>query len=146
MSKLEELLKEKYNISEAESKESTQCLIDLFKIFHQIDSRQKQENLIQEQSNIKVKEVQIEFIKPNNGMIGFASLIIENSIYLSSIAIHKKLNAEGYRITYPSKGKFSIFYPINKEVSRQIEEAIFKKLEEVINKSKELCSDIIIIH
>ena len=84
---------------------------------------------------IKITEVQIEFIKPNNGMIGFASLVINDSIYLSSIAIHKKLSAEGCRITYPSKGQFSIFYPINKEVSKQIEEAIFNKLNDVmINK------------
>ncbi len=83
-----------------------------------------------------IKEVQIEFIKPNNGMIGFASILINDSIFLSSIAIHKKLNAEGYRITYPSKGKFSIFYPINKEVSKQIEEAIFEKLNDVMIKSK----------
>jgi DNA-binding cell septation regulator SpoVG len=84
---------------------------------------------------MKITEVQIEFIKPNNGMIGFASLVIDSSFYLSSIAIHKKLNAEGYRLTYPSKGQFGIFYPINKEVSRLVEEKIFKKLEEVmINK------------
>lgn len=85
---------------------------------------------------IKITEVQIEFIKPNNGMIGFASIVIEGSIFLSSIAIHKKLSAEGYRITYPSKGQFQIFYPISKEVSRQIEEAIFEKLNDVMIKSK----------
>jgi DNA-binding cell septation regulator SpoVG len=93
---------------------------------------------------IKISEVQIEFIKPNNGMIGFASILINDSIFLSSIAIHKKLNTEGYRITYPSKGQFQIFYPINKEVSKQIEEAIFEKLNDVMNKSKNLCSNIII--
>ncbi len=85
---------------------------------------------------MKITEAQIEFIKPSNGMIGFASLVIDGSMYLSSIAIHKKLNAEGYRLTYPSKGQFGIFYPINKEVSKQIEETIFKKLEEVMMNKK----------
>jgi DNA-binding cell septation regulator SpoVG len=85
---------------------------------------------------MKITEVQIEFIKPNNGMIGFASLVIDGRMYLSSIAIHKKLNAEGYRLTYPSNGQFGIFYPINKEASRQIEEIIFKKLEEVMMSKK----------
>ena len=87
-------------------------------------------------TKINITCCQIELIKPNNGMIGFASILVNDSIFLSSIAIHKKLNAEGYRITYPSKGQFSIFYPINKEVSRQIEGAIFEKLEEVMIKSK----------
>jgi hypothetical protein len=36
-------------------------------------------------------------------------------------------------MTYLSKGQFSIFYPINKEVSRQIEEAIFEKLNDIFD-------------
>lgn len=87
-------------------------------------------------NKIFVSEIQIEFIKPNNGMIGFASILINDSIFLSSIAVHKKLSAEGYRITYPSKGQFQIFYPINKEISQMIERAIFKKLNDVMSKSK----------
>ena len=83
---------------------------------------------------MNITEINIEFIKPNNGMIGFASLVIDGNLYLSSIAIHKKLQEEGYRITYPSKGNFSIFHPINKTTSKQIEEAVFKKLKEVMSK------------
>ena len=83
---------------------------------------------------MQITEIQIEFIKPNNALIAFASLVIDGNLYLSSIAIHKKLQEEGYRITYPSKGSFSIFYPINKTTSNQIEEAIFKKLKEVMSK------------
>lgn len=83
---------------------------------------------------MQITEINIEFIKPNNGMIGFASLVIDGNLYLSSIAIHKKLNEEEYRITYPSKGSFSIFHPINKTTSKEIEEAIFKKLKEVMSK------------
>jgi hypothetical protein len=44
---LEKLLKEKYNISEAESNQASKRLVDLFKIFYQVDSRQKQEKLIE---------------------------------------------------------------------------------------------------
>jgi stage V sporulation protein G len=74
-------------------------------------------------------------IKPYNGLIAFASLVVDDNIFLSSIAIHKKLNAEGYRLTYPSKGKFTIFHPINKQTSAEIEEAIFRKLNEVMKKA-----------
>lgn len=88
---------------------------------------------------MNITEVQIEFVKPNNGLIAFASLVIDGNIYLSSIAIHKKLTEEGYRITYPSKGSFSIFYPINKTTSKQIEEVIFKKLKEVMSR-KNVCA------
>ncbi len=83
---------------------------------------------------MKITEVQIEFIKPCNGMIAFASVVIDGGINLSSIAVHKKLYANGYRITYPSKGKFAIFHPINQETSFAIEQAIFNKLKEVTEK------------
>ena len=83
---------------------------------------------------MNITEINIEFIKPHNGLIAFASLVIDGNLYLSSIAIHKKLQSEEYRITYPNKGSFSIFHPINKATSKQIEEAIFKKLKEVMSK------------
>ena len=85
---------------------------------------------------MQTTEIQIELIKPNNGLIGFASLVVDGNIYLSSIAIHKKLSSSGYRLTYPSKGKFAIFHPINKEASNQIEQAIFAKLKDVMKKVK----------
>jgi stage V sporulation protein G len=79
-------------------------------------------------------------VKPNNGIIGFASLVINNGIYLSSIAIHKKLNSKGYRLTYPAKkasqGQLAnIYHPINKETSLTIESAIFTKLKDVMTKA-----------
>lgn len=83
---------------------------------------------------MKISEVQIELIKPNNGLIGFASLVIDDNFYLSSIAIHKKLNTDGYRLTYPNKGHFTIFHPINKQTSTQVESAIFEKLKDVMKK------------
>ncbi len=88
---------------------------------------------------MNITEIQIEFIKPNNGIIAFASIVVDGNLCLSSIAIHKKLQSEEYRITYPSKGSFSIFHPINKTTSKHIEEAIFKKLKEVMSK-KNVCA------
>jgi stage V sporulation protein G len=53
--------------------------------------------------NDYVSEVNIEIVKPNNGLIGFASVVINDSIYLGSIAVYKKLNTQGCRILYPKK-------------------------------------------
>jgi len=85
---------------------------------------------------MKITEVQIDFIKPNNGLIAFASLVLNSDIYLSSIGIHKKIDGTGYRITYPSKGKHSVYYPINRIAGQAIESEIFKKLKDVMNKIK----------
>lgn len=80
-----------------------------------------------------ITEVQIDFIKPQNGLIGFASIVIDHNLYLSSIAIHKRLDNRGYRLTYPRKGNFDLFHPINHYTSKQIEKAIFDHLNHVKN-------------
>lgn len=90
---------------------------------------------------IKISEVQINLIKPNAGIVGFASLVVNDSIYLSSIAIHKKIEGSEYRITYPTKklsidNSINLFHPINRQASFEIEQAIFTKLKEVMNKGK----------
>lgn len=82
-----------------------------------------------------ISEINISIIKPKDGLIGFASLVLYNSIYLSSIGIYRKLSG-GYRITYPTKiinnQNFEIFHPINSELSKAIEEAIFSKIKEIL--------------
>ena len=83
---------------------------------------------------ISISEVKISLIKPQDGLIGFASLVINESIYLSSIGIHTKLGKDEYRLTYPAKGKFDIFHPIDIETSSAIEQAILGKLKEVMSK------------
>ena len=88
---------------------------------------------------MKISEVQIDFIKPNNGLIAFASLVVNGAVFLSSIGIHKKIDGRGYRLTYPSKGKHSVYYPINKIAGQAIESEIFKKLKDVMNKVNESC-------
>ncbi len=84
---------------------------------------------------MKISEVEVVFVKPNNGLIAFASCVVDGSLYLSNIAIHKKLNVDGYRLTYPNKGHYTIFHPINKKASQAIEFEIFKKLKNVMKKA-----------
>lgn len=83
-----------------------------------------------------VTEVQIIPIKPKDGLIALASVVIDNSLYLGSIGVHLKLDGSGYRITYPTKKvaekSFNIYHPIDKDTSKAIEDAITKKVKEVI--------------
>lgn len=89
----------------------------------------------------KVSEVQIVPIKAQNGLIAFASIVIDDSLYLGSIGVHSRIDGSGYRLTYPTKpvgGRdLNIYHPINKEASEAIERAIFAKAKEVI----ERCND-----
>ncbi len=85
----------------------------------------------------KITEIQIVPIKPFNGLVGFASLVYENSFYLGTIGIYTKPQG-GYRLTYPTRkgatGNFNIFHPINREVAEEIEKLIISKFEDVTKK------------
>ena len=83
---------------------------------------------------IKITEIQIVPIKPRNGLIAFASVVLEHSVYLGSLGVYTKLDSSGYRITYPTKKvgdrNINIYHPINKETSKAIEgTTISKKVE-----------------
>lgn len=86
---------------------------------------------------MKISEVNIVLIKPKNGLVGFASVVVDDALYLGSIAIHQKLNG-GFRLTYPTKNsgmhQGNIFHPINGVAGKALESAIFKKLNDVMNK------------
>lgn len=97
---------------------------------------------------MKITEVNIQFIKPANGLIGFASLVIDDALFIGSIGIHEKLDGSGYRLTYPTKksslNQRPLFHPINREFGAAIESAIFEKLKNVMSKiyDRHGCSDI----
>jgi len=86
---------------------------------------------------MKITEIQILPIKANNGLVAFASCVVDGSLYLGSIGVHKRLDGSGFRLTYPTKKvadkDFHIFHPINKQASKEIEEAIILKAEEIMD-------------
>lgn len=90
----------------------------------------------------KIKEIQIIPVKPNNGLVAFASLIYDENLYLGSIGIIKKRFSEGYRILYPTKKlgerSINIFHPINRVISEELEKAILKKAKEILNFDKDV--------
>ena len=87
---------------------------------------------------MKISEVNIILIKPRDGLIGFASIVVDDALYMGSIGIHQKLNGNGYRLTYPTKQagnqRTDIFHPINSDAGKAIENTIISKLNDVMNK------------
>jgi len=85
---------------------------------------------------MKITEIQIIPIKPRDGLVAFASVVAGNSLYLGSIGVYTRIDGSGYRITYPTKKvgnrDIDIYHPINKEMSRAIEEAVISRAEEIM--------------
>ncbi len=86
----------------------------------------------------RLSEIQIIPIKPQNGLVAFASFVLDKNLYLGSIGIVTKPQG-GYRLTYPTKKvgikDINIFHPINKGFAEAIEKEVLVALEKVMNKN-----------
>lgn len=85
---------------------------------------------------MKISEVNVTPVKPHNGLVAIASVVVDENIYLNSIAVLTKLDGS-YRLLYPTKNiggrSIHIFHPINQTTSRHIERAIFEKCNELFS-------------
>ena len=93
-------------------------------------------------NKLLISEIQIIPVKPRDGLIAFASCVINNSLYIGNIAIYTSpSNPEGYRLAYltktlPNGKEINCVHPINKETSDIISETIIKKFMMVTTESK----------
>lgn len=83
---------------------------------------------------MKVSEVNIAPIKPSNGLVAFASVVLDDSLYLGSIGVHSRLDGS-FRITYPTKKlgnkELNLYHPINRDVGNLIEQAVVSKCQQL---------------
>lgn len=86
---------------------------------------------------MKISDVKVSLVAPKDGLIAFASVVLESGFYVGGIAVHEKLDGTGYRLTYPTRKAanqtFNICHPITREASKVIERAIFQELKNVKN-------------
>jgi stage V sporulation protein G len=86
-----------------------------------------------------VSEVNITPVKPSGGLVAFASCVIDGQLYIGSLGVHKRLDGNGYRITYPTKKlgsrQLNYYYPISKIAGNAIEQAVSEKCIELFERS-----------
>jgi len=88
--------------------------------------------------NLEISEINIIPVKPKEGLLGFASCVLNQSLYLGGIAIRTDLSNKGYRLVFPTKkfsnGKeISLFHPINRQFGKFIADKILCEWEKVTN-------------
>ncbi len=85
----------------------------------------------------RLSEIQIIPIKPQNGLVAFASFVLDKNLYLGSIGIMTRPQG-GYRLIYPTKKiaerSLNIFYPISREFALAVEQEVVKQFEDVMKK------------
>lgn len=86
---------------------------------------------------MKISDLNISLVNHSAGLVGFANFVLDETLYVSGIAIHEKRDGSGYRLTYPTRRSgeqvFNLFHPVNRQASKAIEHAIFRNLKNVLN-------------
>ena len=86
---------------------------------------------------MKVSKVEIVSIRPKQGLLGFATVEIDEQLLLHSIGIHMRKDGSGYRLTYPTRSGSThgdpLFHPIEPGLSKEIERCVFSKAKEIFN-------------
>ncbi len=84
----------------------------------------------------EIGEVEIVPIKPREGLVAFASCVMDKKLYLGGIGVHVKLDGSGYRLAYPCKKlgetNIPIYHPISKQLGDVITEAIGEKMNKLM--------------
>ena len=86
--------------------------------------------------DVMITEIQVMPVRPQNGLIGFASFVLDGKYYVGSVAVYTRLNGAGYRLVYPAKKvgerQINTFYPISQEVGAEIEIAVGRKVDDIV--------------
>ena len=84
-----------------------------------------------------ISEIQIVPIKPKDGLIAFASFVLDGKYHVSGVAIFTRLGKSAYRLVYPSRKvgdkNINLFYPINQFIGKFIEDAISEKVDQLFS-------------
>ncbi|MCA9341552.1 septation protein SpoVG family protein [Candidatus Saccharibacteria bacterium] len=90
---------------------------------------------------MEVTEVNIVPVKAIDGLVAFASCVVNGQLYLGSLGVRRRLDGSGYRITYPTKRigsqELNYFHPLNRQTGNAIEQAIAAKCNELFERSDE---------
>ena len=90
----------------------------------------------------KISELEIIPVKPKDGLIGFASFVLDAKYYVSSVAIYSRLDGSGFRLVYPTKKvgekNINIFHPITQGAGKIIEETVINKVNDIFYKQQRI--------
>jgi len=86
---------------------------------------------------LDIAAVEIVPVRPRNGLVAFASCIINGQLFLGGIGIHSRLKGQGFRLVFPAKvlpngKKIEFFHPINRHAGEVLENTIGEKYESLV--------------
>ena len=87
-----------------------------------------------------ISEVQFYPVKPQDGLLGFVSFVLNGQFWMGSVAVFSRREG-GYRLVYPTRKvagqNINVFHPINQEVGLLVEQAVSEKVAEIFSEQHE---------
>lgn len=87
-----------------------------------------------------ISEINIVPVKPQAGLVAFASFVLYDAVYCGSVAVFTRPDGT-YRLSYPNKrvsGRdLDVFHPINRDVGNVIEQAVIAAYEDVMRRNND---------
>lgn len=84
---------------------------------------------------IKVSKIEIVPIPPKNGLVAFASFLINDCFFIGNVAIYSSPSCpNGFRLVFPTKAGVSCFHPVNRAVGMKIQNQVISRYLEIIEK------------
>jgi len=88
---------------------------------------------------VVISEIQIIPVKPKDGLVAFASCVINGQLYIGNIAIYSRPDGNSFRLAYPTKtlpnGKqINCVHPISRDAGEAIRKQIVERFMEVSSK------------
>ena len=84
---------------------------------------------------MQITKVQVRKIVPKDGLVGFASFVIEDSLYVGNIGVFSRLNKDNFRLIFPEKKvndkKIPIFYPLTTKLYFELEDMVNNEIKEI---------------
>jgi len=92
---------------------------------------------------IKLTEIEIVPVRPNKGLVAFASFVLNDSFFIGDVAVYTRIDQPGYRLVYPVRYlvtglRVHCFKPIHKPVADEIENQVSNYYEKLIKNVKKM--------
>ncbi len=91
-------------------------------------------------NEIVISEIQIIPVRPKEGLVAFASFVINNQFYIGNIAIYTSpASPDGLRLVYPTRvlgnGKnVAIVFPVNQATGFSVQGSIVERYLRLVEK------------
>lgn len=84
---------------------------------------------------MKISKIEYIPIRPKSGCLGFVSFVIDEELYVASVAVYSRLGG-GIRLVWPkinnNGNQFATIHPITQDLAQKIESVVEEHVQKLL--------------